>query len=120
MTDNISQETFMLVKNRLLEEKKRLMELLEDEKQQDPTVSDASYDRENTQDDDAFEREGKLRADALVKQTDEQLAEVNRALTKIDEGTYGVCDICGKPIDPARLEMIPEATLCINDKKNVE
>jgi DnaK suppressor protein len=38
---------------------------------------------------------------------------VNRALAKLDEGTYGNCDSCGGPIAPARLEAVPESVLCI-------
>jgi RNA polymerase-binding transcription factor DksA len=43
----------------------------------------------------------------------EKLAEVHAALRKIDEGTYGICEVCGKPIAPARLEAIPSATRCV-------
>jgi DnaK suppressor protein len=38
---------------------------------------------------------------------------VNRALEKLEEGTYGICDSCGKPIAPARLKAVPESVLCI-------
>ena len=38
---------------------------------------------------------------------------VDRALAKIDDGTYGCCDNCGKPILPARLRVAPESTECI-------
>ena len=44
------------------------------------------------------------------------LADVNHALDKFEQGTYGVCDICGQPIEQARLEALPEASLCINCK----
>ena len=44
------------------------------------------------------------------------LAEVEHALQKMDDGTYGLCDECGKPIAPARLEALPWANLCIEDK----
>jgi DnaK suppressor protein len=40
-------------------------------------------------------------------------ARVARALQKLDEGTYGVCDGCGQPIAPARLAAAPESVLCI-------
>jgi DnaK suppressor protein len=40
-------------------------------------------------------------------------ARTTRALQKLDEGTYGICDACGKPIAPARLRVAPESTLCI-------
>jgi DnaK suppressor protein len=41
------------------------------------------------------------------------LADVRRALTKLEEGTYGSCDSCGRSIPPERLEMRPWATLCV-------
>ena len=40
-------------------------------------------------------------------------ARVTRALAKLAEGTYGVCDACGEPIAPARLQAAPESVLCI-------
>jgi RNA polymerase-binding transcription factor len=40
-------------------------------------------------------------------------ARTTRALQKLDEGTYGTCDACGKPIAPARLRVAPESALCI-------
>ena len=42
----------------------------------------------------------------------EQLEEVTAALRKVEEGTYGVCDSCGKPITKKRLAVLPWATLC--------
>ena len=42
------------------------------------------------------------------------LERVDRALAKIDEGTYGTCDNCGRPILPARLRVAPESTRCID------
>lgn len=42
-----------------------------------------------------------------------RLAKIDRALTKIDEGTYGRCDACGQAIAPGRLEAAPESTLCV-------
>lgn len=41
------------------------------------------------------------------------LAEVRRALERIDEGTYGVCEECGEPIGEGRLEVRPWATRCL-------
>jgi len=43
----------------------------------------------------------------------EQLAEVDRALVKIDEATYGVCDLCGADIPEGRLEVHPWAVRCV-------
>jgi DnaK suppressor protein len=41
------------------------------------------------------------------------LARTERALAKLDEGTYGTCDACGEPIAPARLEAMPDSVLCV-------
>jgi DnaK suppressor protein len=43
-------------------------------------------------------------------------AEIDRALEKLDEGSYGVCDACGRPISPERLEALPWAVLCVSCK----
>ena len=41
------------------------------------------------------------------------LARTERALAKLDEGTYGICDVCGEPIAPARLRALPDSVLCV-------
>lgn len=41
-----------------------------------------------------------------------EIASVNRALTRIEQGSYGECVRCGEPISPKRLEARPEAALC--------
>ena len=43
------------------------------------------------------------------------MADVDRALAKVDEGTYGTCDVCGDPIPEGRLEALPWATRCVKD-----
>jgi len=52
----------------------------------------------------------------IEKRIHDQLADVKHALDKLDQGTYGLCDICGQPIEPARLEALPHASLCLNCK----
>ena len=42
-----------------------------------------------------------------------RLERVDRALLKLEEGTYGTCDVCGKPIDPRRLRAAPESAVCV-------
>ena len=45
-------------------------------------------------------------------------ARLERGLEKIAEGTYGLCDACGKPIALGRLKAAPESALCIEDARN--
>lgn len=54
---------------------------------------------------------------ALVDRLRDQLRDVERALAKIDKGTYGLCDRCGEPISPERLEALPYSTLCVTCKQ---
>ena len=54
-------------------------------------------------------------AEALATQLQATLEDVDRALIKLDQGTYGVCEVCGQPIGEARLEAMPTARLCIAD-----
>ncbi len=57
-----------------------------------------------------FER---AQAMALLAQARDQLAAIDAALGRVDQGTYGTCVSCGRPIPPARLAARPEATQCV-------
>ena len=63
--------------------------------------------------DEASELEKRM---ALEKRLEESLNEVEHALQKYEAGTYGLCDSCGKAIEQARLEAIPQASLCLSCK----
>ena len=65
----------------------------------------------------AFEREHEL---ALVYNARELLEQTERALAKIADGSYGVCESCGEPIGKARLQAFPRATLCVSCKQREE
>lgn len=58
----------------------------------------------------AFERS---QLATLVAQVRRHLAEVDAALARLDAGTYGVCERCGQPVAPARLEVRPAARTCV-------
>ena len=59
-----------------------------------------------------FEREKDLSIENNVR---DLLQKIERALKRLDEGTYGTCDICGKPIEKARVKALPYVDLCIKD-----
>jgi DnaK suppressor protein len=56
---------------------------------------------------------------ALRERNEQHLAEVEAALARIDEGIYGTCVRCGRPIAPERLEAIPWAAHCIDCQRIV-
>lgn len=55
--------------------------------------------------------------EGLEENVEHLLAEIDAALERIDDGTYGTCVVCGRPIDAERLQAVPYATLCIDDKR---
>jgi DnaK suppressor protein len=108
---------FNLLKARLENERKRLNGELEQLKS---TVRPADERREGSpfgkreeEATESFELERRL---TLEKRLRDQLADVERALKKFEDGSYGLCDNCGKPINPQRLEALPQATLCLECK----
>jgi RNA polymerase-binding transcription factor DksA len=68
-------------------------------------------------DPDLIEREKNV---ALANQLERRLEGVQAALRAIDKGRYGLCERCGKEIDPERLEVKPDATLCLQCQVEVE
>lgn len=65
----------------------------------------------------AFDQAASL---ALHRNEQALLDQVQRALTRMDKGTYGVCERCGEEIDYARLKAIPYAALCIRCQTWIE
>ena len=59
-----------------------------------------------------FERERDLSIENNVR---DLLAKIDRAMRRMDAGTYGLCDRCGKPIEKARIKALPYVDLCIKD-----
>lgn len=58
----------------------------------------------------AFER---AQVETLLREGTERLREIDAALDRVARGAYGVCAVCGRPIDPARLAVRPSATTCV-------
>ncbi|GAA4784268.1 hypothetical protein GCM10023329_38360 [Streptomyces sanyensis] len=57
---------------------------------------------------------------ALAANAREMLEQTERALERLDAGTYGLCESCGKPIGKARMQAFPRATLCVECKQKQE
>ena len=114
-----------LYRARLLEEQERLMNAVEFLDRENPgSISDelgdivtagdsnlgdtatATYDRELDQ--------------SLEEGAQQTLIAIKDALRKIEEGSYGTCEVCGKPIGDGRLAAIPWARLCIDDQRKAD
>lgn len=63
--------------------------------------------------DDASEAFEQAKEMALHQNARELLEKVNKALTRFEQGAYGICELCRAEIDPARLKALPYATLCL-------
>ena len=107
------------LRQRLLEERAELQEQLTTIEEtsfstsQSDLSGEVSFDEENA---DAgtftFERERDLSIENNVR---DLLGKIDRALARMDEGTYGICSRCGKPIEKARLRPLPYVDLCLKD-----
>ncbi|MDH7488125.1 MAG: TraR/DksA C4-type zinc finger protein [Anaerolineae bacterium] len=79
-----------------------------------------TYDLETSPeegDPDIWERE---KIASLIRSLENKLSEIDRALRMTQRGDYGLCERCGQPIDPARLKVMPTATLCLKCKQELE
>ncbi len=108
------QQIIIRERHKLLDEQKRiagelerLREALKVEVDVDPEEGDA----------DLLEREKNV---ALVSQLEVKLARVQAALRSIEKGKYGICERCGNEIPTERLDVRPDATLCVTCQVEVE
>lgn len=58
--------------------------------------------------------------EGLGENAEHVISEIDAALQRIQDGTFGTCEVCGRPINAERLEAVPYATLCIDDKRAQE
>jgi len=66
---------------------------------------------------DIYEREKTM---AIIQTLQNKLVAIERALRAGERGGYGICEVCSKPIDPARLEVMPHTTTCVHCQKKLE
>ena len=86
----------------------------------DPDSADAAIDVERGFADSAHSTAERARLLSVMKALRSNLRWVDRALTKMELGTYGTCERCGNPIGIERLEALPWAILCIDCKQKGE
>jgi DnaK suppressor protein len=83
----------------------------------DPDSDDVSFVDDSGFADRGHSSEERSQVIAVVRALRSNLRDVERALSKMDAGTYGTCERCGRPISVERLEALPWAVLCIECKQ---
>lgn len=105
------RKILMYERTRLVEQSKRLQRRSSAADQADETSELADYDNHPADAaTETFEREKDL---AIDENIDDMIEGIDRALEKIEEGNYGICDRCGREISKGRLEAVPYAAFCI-------
>ena len=113
-----------IARGRLDEERQRLEGVRSElagvraESQEDGLQELSSYDQHQADvATETFEREKDL---SILDQVEGELADVEHALQRLDEGTYGTCEACGKPVADERLEAMPATRFCVDDQALAE
>jgi RNA polymerase-binding protein DksA len=111
-------------RERLLEERSRVVDAIDNIHAENPgSIGDETEEltfQDNHLGDVATATFDREMASTLEENSNHVLAEIDEALARIENGTYGLCGRCGKPIGEERLEALPWATLCIEDKRRQE
>jgi DnaK suppressor protein len=110
-TENI--KNLQKERERIVEELSRLTEL---DNEVNNRREGSPFGKREEEADEVMEREKRL---IMEKHLNERLTDINHALDKFKAGKYGICDNCGKPIKPARLQALPEANLCLDCKSKL-
>ena len=107
--DQIAQERARLLEEQgqINDELTHLREFLQAEVDVEPDEGDSEV----------FEREKNA---ALIAVLERRLVDIETALKSMEKGDYGICQRCGKPIEPERLEVKPDATMCVSCQQEVE
>ena len=115
-----------LARRRLASERERLNgvratfddEGLTNQSETDSVSELSSYDQHQADmGTETFEREKDL---SILEQVESELADVEHALRRLDDGTYGTCEVCGREIPEERLEAMPATRLCLEHQAEAE
>ena len=107
--EHIAQERDRLLKEKgqINAELTHLREFLQAEVDVEPDEGDSEV----------FEREKNA---ALIAVLERRLVDIDAALKSMEKGDYGICQRCSKPIEPERLEVKPDATMCVSCQQEIE
>ena len=110
-------ENFEELRSRLESERERLNRELEQLKANAPGTDErregSPFGKREEEATETAELETRLEMERRIR---EELNTIEHAFEKFEKGTYGLCDLCGKPIARPRLEALPQASLCLDCK----
>ena len=100
-------------------EEKKTKKTLAHLKSEDPFQDPDHVNNNAASDTEATEQSSHQRIESLMKELNQRLEKIARALFRIKRGNYGNCENCGKMISTERLAIVPSATLCVAcERKN--
>lgn len=113
----LNQDDLERFKVRLLEERRKILNDIEKLVQESNALG-----KDGTPDigDEASDLSSRQLLLSLNEADRKKLREIDEALERIEEGTYGICEECGEPISPKRLEVKPTAIYCVECKSRLE
>jgi len=121
---NYDKEALGAIRERLMEQRKELQDQLVAIEQSALGLSQSEMSGEVSYDEDyadagsfTFEREKEF---SIANNVTDLRSKIDRALHKIQEGSYGICESCGQPIEAPRLKALPHVTMCLKCKKAEE
>ena len=103
----LREQELLTERGRAQSEMRKLQEFMQAEVDIDPEEGDSEV----------FEREKNA---ALISVLERKIGNIDAALQSMAKGKYGICDRCGEQISPERLEIKPDATLCVPCQREVE
>ena len=121
---NYDKDSLGTIRKRLMEQREELQNQLAAIEESATGLSQSEMSGEVSYDEDfadagsfTFEREKEF---SIANNVTDLRSKTDRALHRIEEGSYGICDSCGQPIESARLKALPHVTLCLKCKKAEE
>jgi DnaK suppressor protein len=123
----MSEQQVKLSDEFIAQQRKRLLALQQEllGSEQNTVADERTAEEQHGDEAEEFEDEAQAMAQNEVNQAlhdvnDQRIGDIERALRKIDEGTYGLSDASGEPIPKARLEAAPEAILTVDEQSRRE
>lgn len=123
MTDSFSKDFLIRIKDLLLAEKDRLENELAEFAKKSPNVAgdfDTQFPEYGDKEDENAQEVAEYTANKPLEETlEKMLRDVGKSLQRVEDGTYGVCKYCDKPIDEKRLLARPTSSACVECKKTL-